>query len=100
MAAYKIPYSFTAELWQHNASGGWYFISVPKTYAAEIRSHSGTLEEGWGRLKVRVRIGQTHWDTAIWYDRKHATYLLPVKAVVRKKERVFLDRVVEVDIWV
>jgi hypothetical protein len=100
MSAYKIPYTFTAELWQYQAAGGWYFISIPKTFAAEIRSHSASREEGWGRLKVKARIGQTTWDTAMWYDTKHATYLLPVKALVRKQENISLDQSVQIDIWV
>lgn len=52
----------------------------------EIRSMLGWQEEGWGRLKVRARVGQTSWDTAMWYDTKAQTYLLPLKASVRKAE--------------
>jgi hypothetical protein len=54
--------------------------------AAEIREALKWQEEGWGRLKVRARIGSTDWDTAIWFDTRLTTYLLPVKADIRRRK--------------
>ena len=48
-------------------------------------------ETGWGRLKAVARIGNSEWKTAIWFDTNHRTYLLPVKAEIRKKENISLD---------
>lgn len=84
----KITYDFSAELWQHPSEGGWHFISLPLSLAQEIRENLAWQEEGWGRMKVTARIGSLQWETAIWYDRKHQTYLLPIKAEVRKKAKV------------
>lgn len=42
-------------------------------------------EEKRGRLKVTAIIGDSQWQTTVWFDRKRDTYLLPLKAVVRKK---------------
>ena len=36
--------------------------------------------EGWGRLKATAKIGNSEWATAIWFDTKINTYLLPLKA--------------------
>ncbi len=83
-----IKYEFTAEPWQHNAPGGWYFISLPAAMAKEIRDHFKQEEAGWGRLKATASIGNTEWKTAIWFDTKRKTYLLPLKADIRKKERL------------
>ncbi|MDD4087237.1 MAG: DUF1905 domain-containing protein, partial [Bacteroidales bacterium] len=44
-------------------------------------------EEGWGRLKATAEIGKSVWKTAIWFDTKHQTYILPLKAEIRKKRR-------------
>lgn len=82
----KIPYSFKANIWKYEGHGGWYFISLPQAIAQEIRRHLKSSESGWGRLAGTAQIGNTQWDTAIWFDTKHNTYLLPVKAEVRKKE--------------
>ena len=84
----KVPFEFKAKLWRYEAAGGWYFISLPTEVSQEIRTLFKKEEEGWGRLKVTAQIEQTQWETAIWFDTKQHTYLLPVKAAVRKKEKV------------
>lgn len=96
----KIKYQFSAKLWKHTASGGWHFVSLPVTLAVEIRSHLKWQEEGWGRLKAKAKIGEYQWDTAIWYDTKHATYLLPIKADIRKKENMDVDSTIAVTVWI
>lgn len=92
----KIKYEFSAECWQHASPGGWYFISLPKTIAQEIRAALQTEEEGWGRLKATAQIGNSQWKTAIWFDTKQNTYLLPLKAEIRKKEAIFIGQTLQV----
>jgi hypothetical protein len=82
----KIKYAFSATIWQHAAPGGWHFISLPEELGAEIRENLRWQEEGWGRLKATAQIGNSNWTTAIWFDTKLKTYILPLKAEVRKKE--------------
>jgi len=95
----KIHYTFESMLWQHASPGGWYFISLPADMASEIREKSGWQEQGWGRLKATARIGNSEWDTAIWYDTKHQTYLLPIKAAIRAKERLQVNTFVQATLW-
>ena len=54
----------------------------------EIRLANQGFEEGWGRLKVTAKIGELKWKTAIWYDTKRNTYLLPLKTEIRKKGKL------------
>jgi hypothetical protein len=82
----KIKYEFIAKPWQHTGPGGWHFASLPKELSKEIRNAFKSEEEGWGRLKAIAKIGKTEWNTAIWFDTKMNTYLLPLKAEIRKKE--------------
>ena len=63
-------------------------MSLPLDTSAEIRSMLGWQEEGWGRLKAEASTGGHDWKTAIWYDTKLQTYLLPLKAEIRKKTGV------------
>lgn len=95
-----IKYEFHAEPWQHSGPGGWHFISVPKELAEEIRSAFKLEEEGWGRLKVMAQIGQSEWKTAIWFDTKMKTYLLPLKAEIRQREEVLVGKELKVIIWI
>lgn len=92
----KITYSFTAAVWQHDGPSGWYFVSLPQDLSTEIRELLRAEEEGWGRLKATALIGKIEWKTAIWFDSKKATYLLPLKSDVRKKENIALNQTVNV----
>lgn len=96
----KIPYHFSAKMWQHSSPGGWFFISLPKSISAEIREGLQWQEEGWGRMKASAEIRKCKWDTAIWFDKKMNTYLLPIKSAIRKKTKLQLEEITEVMIWV
>ena len=95
----KIKYEFLEKSWQHSSPGGWYLVSLPKEISIEIRGVLKSEEEGWGRLKTVAKIGTTEWKTAIWFDSKNETYLLPLKAEVRKKENIEVGTKIEVSIW-
>ena len=95
-----INYQFQAKLWQHNAKGGWYFVSLPEDVSADIREHLKHFEEGWGRLKTKAEIASHTWETAIWFDTKRNTYLLPLKADVRRQLKLKIDDILEIKIHV
>ena len=98
-----IKYEFTAKVWNYSSTagtGGWYIACLPKEMSKEIRENLKFLEEGWGRLKMTAKIGTTHWETASWFDIKLGTYLLPLKAEIRKKEKIETEKEVEIMIWI
>lgn len=95
-----LSYRFEGKPWQHLAPSSWTFVSLPESISNAIRNNSKTEEEGWGRLKVTAQIGQTKWRTAIWFDTKMNTYLLPLKAEIRKKEIVEINKILLVIIWI
>ncbi len=95
----KIKYNFLEKPWQHSSPGGWYFVALPKEMSKEIRSILKFQEEGWGRLKAVAKIGKSEWKTAIWFDTKINTYLLPLKAEIRKKENISAEKEIDVTIW-
>jgi hypothetical protein len=95
-----IEYKFSAEVWQHTPPGGWYFVSLPDELTIQIRGVHQTEEEGWGRLKAVSKIGNSEWKTAIWFDTKKNTYLLPLKAEIRQKELIKNGETVKVSIWI
>lgn len=95
-----IKYEFESTPWKFIGQGAWTFISVPEVIAKEIRDHFRNEEEGWGRLKAKAKIGNTEWKTAIWFDTKINTYLLPLKADVRKREHIEIDHTLSVTIWI
>jgi hypothetical protein len=100
MKSKGLKYKFTAKPWQYIGQGGWHFVSLPDDLAKEIRSLLRSEEGGWGRLKATAKIGSSEWETAIWFDRKANTYLLPLKAEIRRKENITVNTEVETVLWI
>ena len=99
----KVKYEFSAKAYQYSSSEemcGWTFVSLPQKLSVEIRDNFKHLEEGWGRMKLTAKLGESEWQTAIWFDTKQDTYLLPLKAKIRKQENVVLGENLQIAIWV
>ncbi|MEK6628624.1 MAG: DUF1905 domain-containing protein [Bdellovibrionota bacterium] len=80
--------SFRSKVWKYEGKAGWYFVTLPKPLSKKIRNAHGLSEEAWGRLKASAQVGKIIWKTAIWYDTKAQSYLLPIKSEIRKKEAI------------
>ena len=103
MESNSIKYEFSAKVYYHSTSAdmiGWTIVSLPKEISVDIGNNFKQLEQGWGRMKITAKIGDSEWQTAIWFDTKQDTYLLPLKASIRKKENVVIDKEAEIVIWV
>lgn len=96
----KIKYEFSSTMWKYQSASGWFFVSLPKSISKEIRGHSKWQEEGWGRLKIEAQIENYKWDTAIWFDTKLETYLLPIKIKIRTTLKLEINKNLEITIWV
>jgi hypothetical protein len=91
---------FSAELWRWPGNAAWHFVNVPRETSEKIKKKHGANARGWGSLPVSVTLGKSKWKTSIFPDKKSGTYLLPVKASVRKAEGVFDKDMVRVEITV
>jgi hypothetical protein len=82
-------YSFRGKLWRYSrAADTWHFITLPKRQSATIKAASLRPRRGWGSIRVTVTIGATRWKTSIFPEAGVNTYLLPVKAEVRRRENI------------
>lgn len=79
---------FTVPLWrwQGDAPAAWYFVTVPEGESQLLKAAAKLVGMGWGMVPVRVSIGQTTWTTSLFPQAD--SYLLPVKASVRKAEHL------------
>lgn len=85
----KQTYTFTAEVWLYpGESANWHFITIPKNIGQEVKETFGKNAKGFGSLPVQVTIGQTIWKTSVFPDKRMGTYILPLKAKVRKDEDI------------
>jgi hypothetical protein len=79
---------FRSKLWRYAGPGSWHFITLPVKHAATIKALLRSPRRGWGSLSVTATIGSSSWKTSIFPEKKSKSYLLPVKADVRKKESI------------
>ena len=75
------------KIWKYRGIGGWHFVTINKTTSARIMSMNKMPRRGFGSIRVKVKIGTTEWKTSI-FPTKERTYLLAIKADVRKKEGI------------
>ena len=96
----KIQYEFAAVIWKHSSTGSWYFVSLPQYLSQEIRENLKWQEEGWGRMKACASLLDLKWDTAIWFDKKRNTYLLPLKAEIRNQANLRDGDEIDIRLWI
>ena len=81
-------YDFTAALYEWTGPAAWHFVTVPVAISDEIDARTHGLTNGFGSVRVRVRIGGSEWMTSLFPDSKQQAYVLPVKKAVRQAERL------------
>ena len=82
------PFSFKAKVWLYDGAAAWHFVTLPATLAQTIRELFDESKKGWGSIPVMVTINQVSWKTSIFPDKKSKSYLLPLKADIRKKLKI------------
>jgi hypothetical protein len=85
---------FRGELWFWKGPAPWHFVTVPDEQCAAVEATADLVTYGWGMVPVAARIGGTGWTTSLWP--KDGSYVVPVKAWVRKAEVLELGDLVTV----
>jgi hypothetical protein len=89
-------FTVTSTLWLYpGEAANWHFLTVPKDISVELKSQTEGLRKGFGSIPVEVTIGETTWHTSVFPDSSSGTYLLPVKAKVRRDEDIYVDELVK-----
>lgn len=81
-------YDIKAKVWLYDGKAAWHFVTLPQDHSDQIRFQTAQSKSAWGSVRVSARIGRTAWKTSLFPDSKAGAYLLPVKAEVRKKEKI------------
>ena len=77
---------FESRIWYWRGPAPWFFVSVPDKQCNDLRAISGFVTYGWGMIPAKVRIGKTEWTTSLFP--KDGSYIVPIKASVRKAENL------------
>lgn len=83
----SIEAAFSAPLWRWSGESAWHFLTVPEAVSDDIASRVEP-GPGFGSVKVEVTIGSSTWSTSVFPDKRSGRYVLPVKAAVRRRERI------------
>ena len=87
----------TAEIWVWSNGinpASWHFITLSGEAGEAVAAHEAMrrLElgkgRGFGSVKVTAQIGETLWHTSVFPSQSADGYLLPIKAAVRKVEKL------------
>lgn len=90
--------AFRGEVWFWRGPAPWHFVTVPDEEAAALEAISPTVTYGWGMIPVTVRVGDSEWTTSMWP--KDGGYIVPLKARVRRAERIEVGDVVDVHLTI
>ncbi len=77
---------FTGTIFFWRGPAPWFFVTIPAEQSREIKAISKIVTYGWGVIPVHVRIGKTEWTTSLFP--KDELYIVPIKASVRKAEKL------------
>lgn len=77
---------FRATIWLWKGPAPWHFVTVPEKECEDLKAIQGIVTYGWGMIPARVQIGKTRWKTSLWP--KDGSYIVPIKAAVRKAEKI------------
>jgi len=90
--------AFTGEIWHWRGPSPYYFVTVPEEQSDDLHELVGAVTYGWGMIPVRVRVGDTRWETSLFP--KNGRYVVPLKDAVRRAEGLDLGDTVAVQLTV
>lgn len=96
MAGMNQEHVFEAPLWKWRDESAWHFVTLPFDVTDDIDEQHGHSAKGFGSLPVEVTVGRTTWRTSVFPSKEEQSFLLPMKAAVRKAEGLVVGEPVSV----
>jgi len=101
--AERVVFCASLSCWTGGKSGAWYFLTVAGDAAHAIAGHAliRRLElghghgRGFGSVRVEAQIGESRWHTSVFPSKGQESWMLPVKAAIRKAESLETDASIE-----
>jgi len=91
-----VELEFSGEIWFWRGPSPFHFVTVPEEESQDIEAISGEVTYGWGCIPVRARVGKTKFTTSLFP--KDGGYIVPIKAAVRKSEKLELGDTVKLQL--
>ena len=86
-------YKVKSRVWLWNAEkGSWHFVTIPNNISDEIhfaqKLKNFGQRRGFGSVKVKITIGKSVFSTSLFPNSKDKTFVMPIKASIRKTENI------------
>ncbi|MBI4268584.1 DUF1905 domain-containing protein [Candidatus Uhrbacteria bacterium] len=99
-----MPTKSRAKIWLYSGDkASWHFLTLSKVAAQRLKAAFKQPRRGWGSIPVIACIGKSQWKTSVFPDSKSGSFILPIKAKVRKAEDIkhgqTVSFTIEVDRW-
>lgn len=94
----KLEETFRGRVWSQESTGAWHFVTLPAGLSQRIRTLTAGLRRPFGSFRVNARTGATTWETSLFADTKRNAFVLPVKAEVRRREKIKPGDLIDVSI--
>ncbi len=91
-------FSFEAEVIHWRGPSPFFFAPIPSHHAAALRQAAKLVSYGWGMIPVEATIGAVAFTTSLFP--KDETYLLPIKAQVRRKANITAGDAIAVELTI
>ena len=82
-----IELDFTGTVFQSDGDDAWHWVELDEDVSEAVERFSGGPSGGWASIKVTATVGHTTWNTSLFLSDAD-TYLLPLKATVRRAESI------------
>ena len=89
---------FEAQVIYWRGPSPFFFVPVPAPHDATLRGVAKAVTYGWGMIPVQARLADTVFTTALFP--KDQTYLLPLKADIRRRANVTAGDTITVEMTV
>jgi hypothetical protein len=81
-----VELTFSGPVWFWRGPAPWHFVTVPEEQSEAIAAVSRLATYGWGMIPVTGVVGRSTFTTSLWP--KDGGYIVPLKAAVRRSERI------------
>ncbi|BAP37651.1 DUF1905 domain-containing protein [Acinetobacter guillouiae] len=88
MMDHGVSFQIESTVQQYLGVGGWHYALISKLQSEEIKKYIHQ-KRSWGAVPITVTLGKSIWKTSIFPDKQSEGYLLPLKAEIRKKEKIY-----------
>ncbi len=91
-----LEFAFEASVIYWRGPSPFFFAPLPTLQTARIREILRAVTYGWGMVPVEARIGEASFTTSLFP--KDETYLLPIKAAVRRQTDITAGDKIRIDL--